>query len=206
MRSRINWVGLAGGVTTIVVVAVSLFYPWWQLKVGEGLMTANTSPLNMSFDVLGSTFTMPLLSAMNIASALTFLVSGITMIIYSIVPAKPYSKTLLGFAYKKPLYTLLTFVAILFASTLLVQTLLHFTVPLVGSTSSVFAIPMFQGTTITVSISAGFQLPFWLAILSAGLCIAAKFHHKRAVAAREQDVTFLMATPITPLTTEALAE
>jgi hypothetical protein len=206
MRLRINWVGLAGGVTTIVVVAVSLFYPWWQLRVGKGLMTANASPLNMSFDVLGSTFTMPLLWAMNITSALTFLASGITMIIYSLAPAKSYSKTLLGFAYKKPLYTLLTFVIILFASTLLVRTLLHFTVPLAGSTTSVFPIPMVQGTTITVSISADFQLPFWLAIVAAGLCIAARFHHKRAAAVREQDVTFLIANPIAPLTTEAPTE
>ena len=159
MQLRINWVGLAGGVTTIVVVAVSLFYPWWQLRVGDDLVTANVSPLNTNFSVLGTSFTMPLVWAMNMASMLTFLVSGITMIIYSLLPAKSYSKTLLGFAYKKPLYTLVAFVILLFASTFIVQALLHFSVPLEGSTSSAFPIPLIQGTTISVLISAGFQFP-----------------------------------------------
>lgn len=206
MQTRVNWFGLAGGIATIAVLIVSLFYPWWQLKVGDGLVTADASPLNTSFDVLGTSFTIPLLWAMNIASMLTFLVSGITMIIYSLIPAKSYSKTLLNFAYKKPLYTLLTFVIFLFVSTLLVQLLLHFTVPLAGSTNSEFPIPLIQGTNVSMLISAGFQLPFWLAIAAAGLCIAARIYHKRVVSVREQDVTLVVATPIAPLVTKASAE
>ena len=206
MHLRINWVGLAGGVTTIVVVAVSLFYPWWQLRVGDGLVSANVSPLNTSFSVLGTSFTMPLVWAMNIASMLTFLVSGIIMIIYSLLPAKSYSKTLLGFAYKKPLYTLVAFVILLFASTLLVQTLLHFSVPLEGSTNSAFPIPLIQGTTISVLISAGFKFPFWLAIVAAGLCIAARICHKRVVSVQKQAVTLEVAIPSAPLATAALQE
>ncbi len=206
MQLRINWVGLAGGVATIAVVAVSLFYPWWQLRVGNGLVTADASPLNTSFDVLGTSFTVPLLWAMNMVSVLTFLVSGITMIVYSLVPAKSYSKTLLGFAYKKPLYTLLAFVIFLFVATSLVQVLLHFNVPLAGSTNSAFPMPLAQGTTVSVFISTGFQLPFWLAIVAAGLCIAARFYHKRVVAVREQDVTFVVAAPIAPLVAETSAE
>lgn len=206
MHLRINWVGLAGGVTTIVVVAVSLFYPWWQLRVGDGLVTANVSPLNTSFSVLGTSFTMPLVWAMNIASMLTFLVSGITMIIYSLLPAKSYSKTLLGFAYKKPLYTLVAFVILLFASTFIVQALLHFSVPLEGSTNSAFPIPLIQGTTVSVLISAGFQLPFWLAIVAAGLCIAARIYHKRVVSVQKQAVTLEVAIPSAPLATAALQE
>lgn len=198
--------GLAGGVATIAVVAVSLFYPWWQLRVGNGLVTADASPLNTSFDVLGTSFTVPLLWAMNMVSVLTFLVSGITMIVYSLVPAKSYSKTLLGFAYKKPLYTLLAFVIFLFVATSLVQVLLHFNVPLAGSTNSAFPMPLAQGTTVSVFISTGFQLPFWLAIVAAGLCIAARFYHKRVVAVREQDVTFVVAAPIAPLVAETSAE
>lgn len=206
MQLRINWVGLAGGVTTIVVVAVSLFYPWWQLKVGDGLVTANVSPLNTSFSVLGTSFTMPLVWAMNIASMLTFLVSGVTMIVYSLLPAKSYSKTLLSFAYRKPLYTVLTFVIFLLASTMLVQALLHFTVPLAGSTNSTFPIPLIQGTTVSVFISAEFQLPFWLAIAAAGLCIAARFYHKRAVSVQMQAVTLEVVIPTAPLATAASQE
>ena len=206
MQLRINWVGLAGGVATIVLVAVSLFYPWWQLRVGDDLMTANVSPLNTNFSMLGTSFTMPLVWAMNITSMLTFFVSGIMMVIYSLLPAKSYSKTLLGFAYKKPLYTLVAFVVVLFASTFIVQALLHFTVPLEGSTNSAFPIPLVQGTTASVLISTGFQLPFWLAIVAAGLCIAARIYHKRLVAVKEQAVTLVVAAPIAPLAAKAPVE
>ena len=203
MQLRINWLGLAGGVTTIVVIVVSLFYPWWQLRVGEGLVTANASPLNINFDVLGTAFTIPLLWAINLASILTLLASSITMIIYSIVPAKSYSKQLLDFAYRKPLYLLLFFVIFLFASTLLVQVLLNFNVPLAGSTNSKLPIPLIQGTIISVLISTGFQWPFWLDIVSAGLCIAAKLYHKRFVSIQKQGVTVAAAPPTAPSATAA---
>ena len=196
--------GLAGGVTTIVVIVVSLFYPWWQLRVGEGLVTANASPLNINFDVLGTAFMIPLLWAINLASILTLLASSITMIIYSIFPAKSYSKQLLDFAYRKPLYLLLFFVIFLFASTLLVQVLLNFNVPLAGSANSKLPIPVIQGTIISVLISTGFQWPFWLAIVSAGLCIAAKLYHKRVVSIQKQDVTVVAAPPTAPSATAAL--
>jgi len=198
MQLRINWLGLAGGVTTIVVVIISLLYPWWQLRVGDGLVTVNASPLNTSFDVLGKSATMPLFWAVNIAGLLTFLASGITMIIYSLIPRKSYSKTLLDFSYKKPFYTALAFAIFLFASTLLAQVLLNFNVPLAGSTNSTLPIPLVQGTTISVFISTGFQLPFWLAIVATGLCIGAKIYHKRVVATQNKDVILEVAIPIAP--------
>ena len=198
MHLRFNWVGLAGGATTIVTIIVSLFYPWWYLRVGDGLMTANISPLNTSFDMLGQSANMPLFWAINIAGSLTFLLSGLTMIIYSLIPRKSYSKTLLDFAYKKPFYTVLTFTIILFASTSIAQTLFNFNVPLAGSTNSTVPIPLVQGTTISVFISTGFQLPFWLAIAAAGLSIGARIYHKRIAATQEPIITLEAAIPIAP--------
>jgi hypothetical protein len=196
MQAKINWFGLAGGVTTIVVIIASLFYPWWQLTVGENLVNANASPLNTNFDVLGTTFTMPLLWAINLVSLLTLIASSITMIVYSLFPAKSYSKHLLDFAYKKPLFMLLSFVIVLFALTLLVQVILHFNVPLAGSVTSTLPIPFIQGTTVSVLISAGFQLPFWLAVVAAGLCIAARIYHKK-VASTQKPAT-APAAPASP--------
>lgn len=203
MWLRINWAGLAGGITTIVVVITSLFYPWWQLRVGDGLVIANASPLNTSFDVLGQSATMPLFWAINIAGLLTFSLSGITMIIYSLIPRKSYSKTLLDFSYKKPLYTVLIFTIILFAATILAQALLNFNVPMAGATNSTFSIPLVQDTTISVLISTGFQLPFWLAIVASGHCIGARIYHKRVIAPQKQDVILEVAIPIAPEVTEA---
>ncbi len=198
MQLRINWVGIAGGVTTIVVAVSSLFYPWWQLRVGNGLFTLNASPLNTSLNVLGKSAIMPLFWAVNIVGLLTFLVSGITMIIYSLIPTKSYSKTLLDYAYKKPLYTLLTFTIFLFAPTLLAQELLNFSIPLSGSMNSTFPIPLIQGTRLSIYISTGFQLSFWLAIVAAGLCIGARIYHKRVTASQKQDLTLEVVIPVAP--------
>ena len=203
MKVRVNWLGLAGGVTTIVVVIVSLFYPWWQLRVGDGLLTANASPLNTNFNVLGTTFTMPLVWAINLVSILTLIASSITMIVYSLFPAKSYSKQLLDFAYKKPLFMLVSFVVVLFVLTLLVQVLLKLSVPLAGSVTSTFPIPFIQGTTISVLISTGFQWPFWLAVVAAGLCIAARLYHKRVASIQKQNVAVEAAPPTVPSATAA---
>jgi len=202
MQLRINWLGLAGGVTTLAVIVVSLFYPWWQLEVGEGLVTANVSPLNTNFKVLGTGFTIPLLWAVNMVGVLTLLVSGVTMVIYSLFPVKSYSKTLLCFAYKKPLYMVVSFVIFLFVSVFLVQALLHFNVPLSGSVNTIFPIPFVQNTTASVIISAGFQWSFWLMVVAAGLCIAARIYHRRFTVAPKPDVASTAVAPPTETTVQ----
>jgi len=203
MRLRVNWLGLAGAVATIVLIVVSLFYSWWQFRVGEGLIVANISPLNINFSVLGSAFTMPLLWAITLASIFTLVVSSITMMIYSVFPAKSYSKQLLDFSYKKPLYMLLVFVVLLFAVVVLAQVLLHFNVPVAGTVNSTLPIPFSQGTSVSVLISAEFQWPFWLAVVSAGLCVAARLYHGRVVSIREEDAAVAVVSPTVPSETEA---
>jgi hypothetical protein len=201
MKTKINWVGLAGGVTTIVVIIVSLFYPWWQLTIGENLFKVNSSPVNTNFAFLDTAFTIPFIWALNIVSILTLLASGLAMLVYSVIPTKPYSKHLLGFAYKKPLFTLLFFVAVLFALTLLVQAVLNFSVPLAGSTTSTLPTQFTEGTTISVLLSAEFQWPFWLAAVAAGLCIAARIYHKRITTSQKPAATPTTTTPPTVATT-----
>lgn len=181
--TKINWFGLAGGVTTILVIAVSLFYPWWQLTVGDDLLKVNASPVNTNFGFLGTTFTIPFIWALNIVSILILLASGIAMLVYSIIPRKPYSEHLLGFGYKKPLFTLLFFVIGLLVTTLICQAVLSMNVPLMGSTTSTLPIPFASGITISVLLSAAFQWSFWLAVVAAGLCIAARLYHRKVAPA-----------------------
>jgi hypothetical protein len=176
-----NWFGLAGGVTILVLIIVSLFSPWWQITVGEDLAKANVSPVNTNFNFLDNTFTIPLIWALNLSSLLSLVASGIAMLVYSIMPTKPYSKHLLGFAYKKPLFILLFFVIGLFAVTQIVQAVFSLNVPMVGSETATLPESMTYGITIAVLISAEFQWPFWLAAVAAGLCIAARLYHKRTV-------------------------
>lgn len=182
--ARINWVGLAGGSVTLAVVAVSFFIPWWRLSV-EGFVEANISPLNTNFSLLGNAFTIPLLTALNIVGLLSFVASGVVMLIYSVLPTKNYSKHLLGFAYRKPLYTLVFFVISLVAVSFLVQSIIGLSVPLSGSTTATIPESIIRGATVTLLISTGFLWPFWLAAVAAGLCIAARIYHKRLTATKE---------------------
>jgi hypothetical protein len=179
LQSKINWFGLAGGITTILLIAISLFIPWWQLTVGDSIVAANVSPLYTNFDLIGNTFTVPLLWAINLACILYLVAGGIIMLIYSVKPTKPYAKRLLGFSYRKPLYFVIIFVIGLFALTLIVQSMFSLSVPLVGSAEVNLPSSMTQGTNVSVLLSAGFLWPFWLAVASAVLSIGARLYHKR---------------------------
>jgi hypothetical protein len=177
--TKFNWFGLAGGVTTLLVIAASIFYPWWQLTVGDDLMKINATPENTNFGVLDTSFTIPFIWALNIVSILTLLASGIAMLIYSLIPRKSYSKHLLGFGYKKPLFTVLFFVIGLVIITVILQAVLRINVPLMGSTTSTLPIPFVSGVTLSFLLTAAFQWSFWLAVVAAALCIAARLYHRK---------------------------
>jgi hypothetical protein len=176
----VNWYGFSAGVLTIVVLAVSLFIPWWQLTVGDNLIKVNASPVNTNFGLFGTNFTLPLLWALNLVSVLTFSTSGIIMLFYSLYPTKPYAKQLLGFSYKKPLFSLVTFLSSLLVITS-AASLLNINVPIVGSTTMNLPASLAMGASINAAVSGGFQLPFWLAIATAALCIIARLQHKQVI-------------------------
>ena len=175
--TKFNWFALAGGVTTILLIAVSIFTPWWQLNVGDDLMTVNASPVNMNMGFLDTSFNIPFILALNIVSILGLLASAIAMMIYAIIPRKSFSMHLLGFGYKKPLYTVLFFIIGLVATTMICRAVLNLNIPLMGSATSTLPIPLASGITLTVLLAAGFQWSFWLAIVAATLCIAARIYH-----------------------------
>ena len=177
LLAKINWFGLAGGALTLLVIAVSLVYPWWQLTVGDNLMKINASPVNTNFGFLGTGFTIPFIWALNVIGLLSLLLSGIAMLIYSVMPTKSFAKPLLDFGYKKPLFTFLFFVIGLLVVTVILQSVLSINVPLMGSATSTVSIPFASDVTLTVLLSAGFLWSFWLAAVAAGLCIAARFYH-----------------------------
>ena len=179
MDLKINWFGFAGGISLIALVFISLFVPWWQLTVGDDLVTANVSPLNTNFNFIGDSLTIPLIMALNITSVISLTAAGIVMLISSVSPLKPYSKKLLGFAYRKPLYSVLLFVIGLVLTIIVAGSLVKLDVPLFGSQLSILPTDMTQGATVSVSMSAGFQWPFLFAIVATGLCIGARFYHKK---------------------------
>lgn len=168
---------------TILVIVVSLFYPWWQLTVGDDFMKINASPVNTNFGFLDAVFTIPFIWALNIIGLLTLLLSGVAMLVYSVMPTKSFSKPLLDFGYKKPLFTFLFFIIGLLIVTVILQAVLSINLPLMGSATSTVPIPFASGNTLSVLLSAGFQWSFWLAAVAAGLCIAARLYHKKVAPA-----------------------
>lgn len=187
---KINWFGIVGGILTLVVIAVSLYYPWWQLTIGDGLMRVNASPMNTNFGLLSTQFTIPLIYALNLGSILTFLSSGIIMLIYSIIPTKPYAKDLLGFAWKKPLYAVIFSIAGLTITIVIFQTLLGINIPLTGTGQVILPSAFTMGVNISVAISSAFQWPIILALISAVLCVCAKIYHRKFSAfSKRQSVT-----------------
>ncbi len=196
MLKQINWFALVGGILILTLLFVSFYFPWWQLVVGDNLFKVNVSPVNTNVGVLGSQFTVPLILAMNIASILTFLASGIIMLIYSVKPTKSYSLDLLSFGYRKPLYAVVLCVVGLLIAVYAVQAAVGVSVPLAGSGTIVLPssfTPM--GIGVSVIGLAGFQWPFWLAIVVAGLCIAARVYHRKLSSPPKQ---MLQATASTP--------
>jgi hypothetical protein len=179
MAVKMNWFGLAGGALTLAVVIISLFTPWWQLTAGDNLITASLSPFTTGFSILGTSFTIPLIWASNLAVIFSLTAAGIIMLIYSAVPTKPYSKQLLSFAYNKPLFSIVAFVVLLFAMTVIIRTLLNLNIPLSGSSTSSLPTALTQGVTVSVRISTGFEWPFWLGVAATGLCIAARLYHRK---------------------------
>jgi hypothetical protein len=178
MASKINWIGVVGGAATLLLILVSLFVPWWRFTLGNPVLAqASFSPVNLTFALLGSPITIPLIWALNMVSLLSLLSGGIIMVIYSVMPAKPYSKRLLGFAYKKPLYAVILFTVELIALALLAKSFGGIDFPLMGSAIIQLPQKITQGTNVSVAASGALEWPFYFAIAAAVLCVAARLYH-----------------------------
>lgn len=185
----INWFGVAGGVSTLLVVAVSLFSPWWQMIIGEDLMRVNASPINTNFGLLGTQFTIPLIYALNVGSVLAFVFSGALMLIYALMPQKSFAKDLLGFAWKKPLYSVIFSVVGLSIIILIAQAVLGMQIPLAGSAQVILPSTLTLGVGISVWVYSAFQWPFWFALAAAVLCVLARVYHRKVGVASVVDAS-----------------
>jgi hypothetical protein len=184
--SQINWFGVAGGILTLIVIIVSLYHPWWQLTIGGDAVKINVSPMNTNFGLLGAHFTIPLIYALNIGSILTFLCSGIIMLIYSINTTKPYAKDLLDFSWKKPLYSVITSTLCLLLIVLVAQAIFDMNIPIIGTATVILPAQFTEGVNISVLATAAFQWPLYLALTAAILCITARIYHKKTITNNKQ--------------------
>ncbi len=183
MSRKINWFGLISGIASLTLIVISLFYPWWRFTLGDpALISVNVSPLNTNFDLLNNNaMTVPLLWALNMASILSLGACGAIMIVYSLFPAKPYSMRLLSFSYRKPAYLSGFFIISLFVFTLIIQSLIGISIPLMGSTIVTVPQELTQGAVIRAGLTTELLWPFWFAVACAILSLTARiYHHKIA--------------------------
>jgi hypothetical protein len=186
--NKINIIALIAGISTLLLIVISVFVPWWQFIIGKPTIAQiSFSPVNFNFTLLGTSMATPLIWATNLACFLTLASGGIIMLIYSLKPNKSYSKKLLGFGYKQPVVAVILFVIELIALTIVASSVAGFNVPLQGA--GVLQIPqsMTQGSGVNVSVNviAALEWPFYFAIIVAGLCITARLYQPKKLTAVE---------------------
>jgi len=173
MQTKINFIALAAAISSLLLVAISVFVPWWVLSISSPVNAqVNFSPVNFNLSHSGAAIAIPLISALTVACLLTLLAGGIMLAIYSVKPTESYSRRLLGFGYKKPLYTLAAFVVILFATSILLHAFMGITLPINGSEQIA---P--RGASASASVSGVLNWPFYFAIAVTGLCIVGRAVH-----------------------------
>lgn len=196
---ELNWFALIGGILILLLLLVSIYFPWWQLIVGKNLLTINASPVNTNINLVGTQFSPPLIWAMNITGGLTFLASGVIMLIYALLPAKLYSKDLLSFAYRKPLYVVILYLSGLLVMTFVVQAFLGQGIPISGSANLTLPSSVTTGPKISLLVTSGFQWPFYLAIVAAGMSITARVYHTKLAKAAKQTFQEPITSTVTPM-------
>jgi len=181
LLKQINIIALAAGVSSLVLVAVSWFVPWWQFIVGNpAIATVNFSPVNFNFALFNTLLTVPIIWALNLACLLTLLAGGVAMLVYSFLPNKSYSKAILGFGYKKPFYAIVIFIIELLILYFSATLLTGMSLPLMGSAALTLPTAFAPGgISISVAVSAAFGWTFYFAVVVVALCIAARFYHKK---------------------------
>ena len=196
----INWFALVGGILLLVVLAVSIYFPWWQIIIGQNLLTVNASPVNTNFGLMGTPFNIPLIFALNLGALLTFLACGIILIIYSILPSKPYSKDLLNFSYRKPLYAVIIFVIAMIGINVIANSALGINIPIQGKSNIEIPSSFMFGLNVTVSvlITTSLMWPFWLGIVAAILCIGARLYHPKLNPKAPASPIASQTPPLTP--------
>ena len=172
---KINWPGLMCAITGAILVALSLLYaaPWWQVAIGDGLGLVEISPLDYQANLFGASLEVPLIWFLNLGSKLTMIAFAITMFICSLLTQKGFSKQLLGFAYKKPIFMLVLFIVMLVALSMIVGNSLGTSFALVGTTTVSLSA---GGAKANVPVSTSFTWVFWLAVATTALAVAARIY------------------------------
>lgn len=179
----INWPGLLCAVTLSFLLFISFAYktPWWHLSIADKLGSIDISPLDVDITLMGEKMNAPIFWYFTLGSKFSFLLLAAIFTYYSIKARKEYSEELLDAVYKKPIYMVIGLLLLSAISTFLFDFFLPFNIPnipIVGTSTIVIS---FEDVTLSVPVTASFTWVFWLALLCAGLALAARVYHSEFI-------------------------
>jgi len=166
----------------LATVASSFYTPWWRLQAGPA--TVNADPFFASITVLGVDCTAPLMLALNVGTLSSYMVGGAALIICALRPMEGYSRHLLAFGWKRPVYTLAGFTVALAAVRCIVPLVAakygcpSLAFPLVGSSAVQLPSGPFKAS-ITVEATASFTHSFLLGAAAAALSVLSRIRCRK---------------------------
>ena len=181
MQRKINLIALVAGISTLLLIAVSVFVPWWQFTVGKpAFAQVNFSPVNLNFSILGNPLTVPLIWAMNLACILNFgfrrhhhanLFNDANQTLRKASARIRMEKTIIR---RYPLcHRINCFIDP-------GENLFRIRFPLMGSAILTLPSTLTSGSVnISFSVLGEFGWPFYFAFVVAGLCVAARLYHRK---------------------------
>ena len=186
----INVLGLIAGV---LMIALPFLGPWWIARAGTGAIEMALSPFDMSITVLGQSISSDLVWLFLLAEKVAIIIAGVFMILSSLLPTSWWSARLLRFGVMKPLWAIVGLIILLLLGTFFMNNILpNFLSNMIGATgaSVQMNVPYIMGTanstiqvgsqaTITAPIKLSLTPAFWVAMVTAALCIAARIYHRR---------------------------
>ena len=189
-----NWFALIASIFMFATVVSSLFSPWWKMQVGSDIVTVNADPFFTSFNILGVSYIVPIIFALNVGTAALFIASGIALIVYTVKPAESYSKYLLSFGWKRPLHVIVGFICILVLSLYAMSIAVNAIAPditaptpiapLVGSSTIRLSSSILNiHAEVAITTTTTFTHSFFLGVAAAALSIAARMYHHRMLSA-----------------------
>lgn len=190
VAGSINWLGLIAG---ILMVALPFLGPWWIGRVGTGAMEIALSPFDISITLLGQPVTSDLVWLFLLAEKIAIIIAGIFMILGSLSTKSWWSRHLIRFGLMKPFWAIIGILILLFAGTFFINNILpNFLSGMTGGGGAAIElnIPYIVGTatstiqmgdvaTIIAPINLSLTIAFWVAVVTAALCIAARIYQRR---------------------------
>ena len=191
--SVLRAMNILGVIAGALMIALPFLGPWWIARAGTGAMEVALSPFDMSITVLGQSISSDLIWLFLLAEKITIIIAGVFMILSSLLPTSWWSARLFKFGVMKPLWAIVGLIVLLIAGAFLMNNILpsflsnmtgaagasvHINVPYIMGTAN-STIQVGSQATITAPIKLLLTPAFWVAVVTAALCIAARIYYRR---------------------------